>query len=212
MQTLQQRDPDLSVIIPVYNLERFLAPMLDTLKAQKLGDYQVEIIFVLNNCTDHSEDVIRASGLDCQVISCSIQGCGPARNEAMDIARGRWIWFMDGDDWLMADTAIKDALDLCTAEDLELLRIPFASNRFNYQYFSMVWQYVMRRDYIDEFRFPAIQPAEDDAFMDAVLNKAGLNRWTYLYLLPHLPYAAYYYNYLREGSNMYRVTMLGEKI
>ena len=54
MQALQQRDPDLSVIIPVYNLERFLAPMLDTLKAQKLGNYQVEIIFVLNNCTDHS--------------------------------------------------------------------------------------------------------------------------------------------------------------
>ena len=158
MQALQQRDPDLSVIIPVYNLERFLAPMLDTLKAQKLGDYQVEIIFVLNNCTDHSEDVIRASGLDCQIISCSIQGCGPARNAAMDIARGRWIWFMDGDDWLMADTSIKDALDLCTAENLELLRIPYASNRFDYQYFSMVWQYVMRRDYIDEFRFPAIQP------------------------------------------------------
>ena len=94
---------------------------------------------------------------------------------------------------------------------MDILRIPFDTNSFPWQYFSMVWQYLFRRDYIDEFRFPDYQPCEDDTFMDQVLTKAGYTRRNFL-SLPHMENKLYYYNYLREGSNMYRVRMLGEKI
>lgn len=203
MQTLQQCKNDISVIIPVYNLERCIRPMLDSLQEQDLGDYKAEIIFVLNNCTDKSEKVIRRYDLDCTIINCTTQGCGPARNAGMDIATGEYIWFMDGDDWLLSNTAIRDALDKAYDEDLNVLRIPFTSDLFRFQYFSMVWQYLLRSEFIKEFRFPEFQPCEDDAFMMDVLKKNGYSRDSHL-CLPCVNKALYYYNYMREGSNMYR--------
>lgn len=211
MSTLCKRNPDLSIVIPAYNIEDCITPMLDSLKAQDIGDYLVEIIFVLNNCTDDTEGVIRRSGLDCQLINCEIQGCGPARNAGLDIARGEYIWTIDGDDWLMSDTAVRQILDRVKRDNVDILRILFSHDKYRYNYFSMVWQYVMRREFINEFRFPNYQPAEDDAFMEMVLRKAGLDRHTYMFL-PHLSEELYYYNYLRPGSNMYRHQVLGEKI
>lgn len=205
MQTLQQRKIDLSVIVPVYNLENYISPLLESLKKQKVGAYQVEYIFVLNNCTDESERVIKEKGnaLDPIIVNCEYQGCGNARNTGFEIARGEYIWFMDGDDWLTRDDAIKDTLDKVYDRGLDILRIPFESNSFNYNYFSMVWQFVFRKGFIEEFRFSHIQPCEDDEFMVKVLNKAGYSPATYL-KMTHLNRVAYHYNYMREGSNMYR--------
>ena len=203
------RQCDLSVIVPVYNLENFLAPLLDSLERQKT-EYTVEYIFVLNNCTDRSEDVIRSSKLDARIINCDIQGCGPARNAGLNIATGEYIWFMDGDDWLTSDTAIQDVLYLAKTEDLDILRIPFESDYFMYEYFSMVWQYLLRREFVDGIRFPNYQPAEDDAYMYNVLALAGYSRQSYLQL-PCINKSLYFYNYMREGSNMQRY-INGERI
>lgn len=211
MQTLCECGKDLSIIIPVYNLENFIQPMLDSLKAQDTGDYDIEIIFVLNNCTDDSEGVIRASGLKCTIMNCETQGCGPARNVALEVAKGKYIWFMDGDDWLLSNTAVKDVLDRMIADKLQIVRIPFDSNNFHWQYFSMVWQYCMRRTLIDDFRFPNYQPAEDDAFMKSMLIRCGYGIYDYV-TMPTMPEPLYFYNYLREGSNMYRCNILGESI
>lgn len=208
MSTLHQCD--VSIIIPVYNLERFIQPMLNSLLAQDYGEYTHEIIFVLNNCTDKSEDVIRKSGLDCTIINCETQGCGPARNAGLDIAMGNYVWMLDGDDWLMSDTAVRDVLDKAYAEDIDMLRIPYASDKFKYFYFSMVWQYLFKRSFIGELRFPNYQPAEDDAFTEAMLSKVGIPRGGVI-TLPYMDKPLYWYNYLREGSNMFRVA-LGEKI
>ena len=199
---------DLSVIIPVYNLENFITPMLETLKEQELGDYKVEFIFVLNNCSDRSEEIIRDSGLECTILECEPQGCGCARNVGFEHAKGKYIWFMDGDDWLIDNHAIMSALDLAQGEDI--IRVPFSSDSYHYQYFSMVWQYVMRRDFIKEFRFRQMQPGEDDEYMKKVLRKAGYDTYYYL-VMPTVDRQLYYYNFLREGSNMWRVYR-GERI
>lgn len=211
MSALHERKTDLTIIIPVYNLEHFIQPMLDSLKAQDFGEYVVEILFVMNNCTDQSEDVIRSSGLDCTILHCTTQGCGPARNTGLDAATGEYVWMMDGDDWLLSDTAVRDALDKAYADELSILRIPFASDRFMWPYFSMVWQYLLRREFIVGFRFPDHQPGEDDVYMAEVLAKAGYDRSTYM-MMPSMDDVLYYYNYLRPGSNMYRHNLLGERI
>ncbi len=200
----------ISIIIPVYNLERFLVPMLISLLAQDYGEYTHEIIFVLNNCTDNSEAVIRNSGLDCTIINCETQGCGPARNAGLEIAKGEYVWFMDGDDCLLSTTAVRDVLDRAYADNIDMLRIPYASNLFKYYYFSMVWQYLFKRSFIGDVRFPNYQPAEDGAFTEVMLNRLGLDRNTAL-TLPYMDRPLYFYNYMREGSNMFRVA-LGEKI
>jgi len=204
MQTLQQCKTDLSIIIPVYNLERFLQPMLDSMKEQQLDDYTIEILFVLNNCTDRSEEVIRSSGIDCTILTCTTQGCGPARNTALDVAMGEYIWMMDGDDWLLSDTAVLNVLEKAKCNGFNLLRIPFISDRFGGIYYSMVWQYLFRREFIDDLRFPDFQPGEDGAFMDMVFERFGCNRKNYLRKVPRMDAPQYCYNYLREGSNMFR--------
>lgn len=213
MQTLCQRKIDLSVIVPVYNLENYITPLLNSLKSQKTDPYNVEFIFVLNNCTDKSEEVIRESGAELNpiILTCDLQGCGNARNVGLEHAQGDYVWFMDGDDWLLDDYAIENALSKCFGKGYDIIRVPFDSNGFDYNYFSMVWQYVMRRNFISEFRFSHIQPCEDDEYMLKVLHKAGYSPATYL-KMPHLLNIYYFYNYLREGSNMYRVRILGEDI
>lgn len=211
MPTLCECNVDLSIIIPVYNLEKFIEPMLKSLNEQDHGDYNIETIFVLNNCTDNSEGVIRNSGLDCTIIECTTQGCGPARNAGIELAHGKYIWFMDGDDWLLCDTAVREALDKAEERGTDILRLAFKSNYFRYGYFSMVWQYLFRHEFIQEFHFPEKQPGEDDEYTQQVLAKAGYTVSQYTEL-PFFGKPLYYYNYLREGSNMYRCSMLGEKI
>ena len=132
MQTLFQRKVDISVIVPVYNLELYIVPLLESLKKQDLGVYTAEFIFVLNNCTDKSEEVIRECGAELNpiILNCTKQGCGNARNTGFEVAKGDYIWFLDGDDWLTNDTAIKEALDKCYAKGLDILRVPFESNTF----------------------------------------------------------------------------------
>ena len=206
MQALYQCD--LTVIVPVYNLEKHIVPLLFTLINHDLRDYKVQYIFVMNNCTDDSEKVIRESGIQCEIYQCERQGCGSARNVGLDHARGKYLWFMDGDDWLLSETAIADVLDRIKGYDI--IRVPFISEKFKWQYFSMVWQYVIRHEFVKEFRFPDYQPAEDDAYMNDVLHKAGYSMHNFL-SLPSMEEPLYYYNYMREGSNMYRVA-LGERI
>ena len=193
---------DLSVIIPVYNLEKWITPMIRSLKEQELGPYTAEYIFILNNCTDNSENVIRESGLDCRILNCEIQGCGPARNVGFEASSGGYVWVMDGDDWLTTKTAIREALDMAHKHGTKILRIPFQSNGFRGIWYSMVWQYLFRRSYIDEFRFPAIQPGEDAVYMDEVFAKAGYSKRTWM-RMKSTATALYFYNFPREGSTMY---------
>ena len=205
MPSLCKRSTDVSLIIPVYNLEHHIQPMLDSLAAQRT-DYATETIFVLNNCTDKSEDIIRASGIG-EILYCTKQGCGCARNVGLEHSTGEYIWFLDGDDWLLSDTAIQEALDL--AQGQNLIRVAWESNRFRLNYFSMVWQYVIHNKLAKSVRFPDYQPSEDDAYMEKILAMAGYNRYNFSFL--PTTRELYYYNYLRDGSNMQRY-LSGEKI
>ena len=188
---------DISVIIPVYNLEHWITPMLESLKAQQTT-YDVEYIFVLNNCTDKSEEVIRESGLDCTILNCTEQGCGCARNVGFENSHGNYIWFLDGDDWLTDSRAIQQVLTVAIVNELKILRIPYMSETYRQYYWSMVWQYLFKREVIEDIRFRKTQPAEDDVFMLQVFAKIGNT-------VPSLDRALYFYNYMREGSNMYRL-------
>ena len=114
---------DISVIVPVYNLEKFLLPLIESLKAQDLGDYKAEYIFVLNLCTDKSEEIIKDNFAQAKIYTCDIKGCGCARNVGLDEANGEYVWFMDGDDWLLKTTAIKEVLDTARMLDLNILRM-----------------------------------------------------------------------------------------
>jgi glycosyltransferase involved in cell wall biosynthesis len=89
------RRPLVSVIVPVYNGEKFLAEALASVFAQTYRP--LEAIVVDDGSTDHSAEVVRAF----PEVRCCVQphaGLGAARNRGVDEARGAFLAFLDADD------------------------------------------------------------------------------------------------------------------
>lgn len=96
--------PKVSVIVPVYNVERYLARCLDSLIAQTLED--IEIICINDGSTDGSVDILTEySKKDnrINVLSQVNSGIGVARNKGISSASGEFIGFVDSDDFLDKD-------------------------------------------------------------------------------------------------------------
>lgn len=93
--------PDVSLIIPVFNNEAFLESSLASARAQT--GVSLEIIIIDDGSTDSSPDFLKAQAAEdprIVVISQVNQGVSAARNAGLDHATGRWVAFLDGDDWL----------------------------------------------------------------------------------------------------------------
>lgn len=95
----------LSVIIPVYNVEQYLAACLDSLLAQTLTD--MELLLVDDGSTDSSGAIAdRYAAAHPEKIRClhvDNGGQGRARNFALPLARGEYLGFVDSDDWVLPD-------------------------------------------------------------------------------------------------------------
>lgn len=93
-----------SVILPVYNVEKFLRKSLDTIVNQTLKD--IEIICIDDGSEDNSLEILNEySKKDNRiiVISRKHQGTGVARNEGIKFAKGEYLQFVDPDDWITTD-------------------------------------------------------------------------------------------------------------
>ena len=93
------KQPKVSILIPIYNTEKYLRECLDSVISQTLED--IEIICVNDGSTDGSLDILnRYERQDnrVHVITIKNQG-GVARNEGMHLAQGEYITFLDSDDF-----------------------------------------------------------------------------------------------------------------
>lgn len=93
-----------SVIVPVYNVERFLEKCLDSILAQSYTNY--EVLLIDDGSTDGSGEICDryvAQHPLWQVVHKKNQGVSAARNTALDLANGRYIVFVDGDDYIEKD-------------------------------------------------------------------------------------------------------------
>ncbi len=92
--------PKVSVVVPVYNEEKYLNSCLESLINQSLTD--IEIIIVDDGSTDKSREIEKeyaeADGR-ISVLKQMNQYAGAARNRGMDVAQGKYIIFLDADDW-----------------------------------------------------------------------------------------------------------------
>ena len=90
----------ISIIVPVYNTEKYLAQALDSLTGQTLKE--IEIICVNDGSTDGSGEILaRYASRDARIkiITQANSGQSAARNAGMKAARGEYIGFLDADDW-----------------------------------------------------------------------------------------------------------------
>ena len=89
----------ISVIVPVYNVEKYLAKCIDSLLAQTFSDF--EILLVNDGSPDASGqicDALAKSDDRIRVIHKENGGAASARNSGLDAAKGDYIAFVDGDD------------------------------------------------------------------------------------------------------------------
>lgn len=93
-----------SVIVPVYNVEKYLNKCLDSLLVQSYAD--IEILLIDDGSTDNSGEIcdIYANRNDnIKVIHKENGGLSDARNKGLDMATGQWITFVDSDDYVTPD-------------------------------------------------------------------------------------------------------------
>ncbi|MDT8303278.1 MAG: glycosyltransferase [Sedimentisphaerales bacterium] len=96
--------PAVSIIIPVYNLEKYLSRCIDSVINQTLRN--IEIICINDGSTDRSLDILKDYATDdprIRIIDKEKGGPGIARNIGIDEAVGEYIGFVDGDDWIEAE-------------------------------------------------------------------------------------------------------------
>lgn len=105
-----------SVIIPVYNTEKYLKRCLDSVFAQSYKDF--EVICVDDGSTDGSSEILGRYNL--KVITQENQGQGIARNRALDIAQGKYIYFLDSDDYI-DEALLESALKIFETTDTDLV-------------------------------------------------------------------------------------------
>ena len=120
--------PKISIIIPVYNTEKYLVKCIDSLLYQSLED--IEIICVNDGSTDNSQKILdnyAKKDKRIKVIHQENKKQGAARNKGMGIATGEFIGYVDSDDWVDFDyfeelyiAAKKHNLDIALATNVRI--------------------------------------------------------------------------------------------
>lgn len=98
----------ISVIIPIYNMEKYLQECLDTVMRQSLKE--IEIICVNDGSTDRSEYIVKENARKdtrIRLISKENGGAASARNAALELAEGEFVIFIDPDDIYPADDILE---------------------------------------------------------------------------------------------------------
>lgn len=138
----------ISVIVPVYNSEKFLEKSLKSLSEQTIDS--IEFICVNDGSTDSSLDILNdfaERDHRFKIIDQKNRGVSAARNAALDIASGEYIMFMDSDDWYSKDTCMR-ALNYIVQYKADIVL------------YSMKMEYlddsVIRSAFDESAKFPAI--------------------------------------------------------
>lgn len=114
--------PKISVIVPVYNVEKYLSKCLDSILFQDFEDY--EVIIVNDGSTDNSEQVakeyVEKHPEKFKLISQKNGGLGAARNTGIESASGEYFFFVDSDDTISRD-ALKTLYELATKRNADII-------------------------------------------------------------------------------------------
>lgn len=102
-----EKGPLVSVIMPIYNAEKYVAEALAGVSRQDYAPLQ--IIVIDDGSTDSSLEIIKASGADIEILSQANAGPAAARNSGLARAEGEFIAFIDADD-IWADNKLSGQL------------------------------------------------------------------------------------------------------
>lgn len=117
--------PKVSILVPIYNVEKYLRECLESLIAQTLED--IEIICINDGSTDSSPEIIKefqAKDKRIKVINKENSGYGASMNKGVEAATGEYIGIVESDDF--ADkTMFENLYNQAKANDLDILKSDF---------------------------------------------------------------------------------------
>lgn len=174
------KEPEISVIVPVYNAERWLRRCVDSILNQTFADF--ELLLVDDGSTDASGaicDEYVASDPRVHVFHKPNGGVSSARNVGLDNAQGEWISFIDADDWIYPDmlqilskasvdneivffsvteffddgTKVEYIAKECQtyiAKGAQQSILYLKNNEAHYPFFGFTWSKLFRRDIIEQ--------------------------------------------------------------
>lgn len=93
----------LSIIIPVYNVERYIKECLDSVIPQIENKADIEVIIVNDGTRDNSMCIVNnylSSNANIRIINQENQGLSQARNHGLEASSADYVWFVDSDDYL----------------------------------------------------------------------------------------------------------------
>lgn len=114
--------PQVSVIMPVYNMESYIRKALDSVLSQK--SIVVEVVCINDGSTDDSLKILHEYiNKDSRIVIKSINnsGAGLARNEGINLAKGEYLAFLDPDDWYPDDSVLFDMYKEAKKNDREII-------------------------------------------------------------------------------------------
>ena len=133
--------PKVSVIVPVYNVEKYLSSCIDSILQQTLQD--IEVICVDDGSTDSSGSILDTYALRdsrVRVLHRDNAGYGAAMNAGLDLARGEYIGIVESDDCILPEmyhvlysAAVRDDLDLVKSDAISWLETAAYTREIHYQ-------------------------------------------------------------------------------
>lgn len=126
---LVKETPSVSVIIPAYNVDKYIAETITSVVAQTRSDW--ELIIVDDGSTDNTLDEIRRRTADIaqpvRVLHQDNSGLSAARNRGLEEAHGTYVYFLDSDDRISSN-ALAELTAIADSNDLDM--VMFSSNVF----------------------------------------------------------------------------------
>ena len=207
-----------SVIIPVYNIQKYIGKCIESVMNQTYKD--LEVILVDDGSTDLSGkicDEYAKKDNRLTVIHTSNQGVSAARNTAIDVMKGQYVIFVDGDDWLapdmieclwkgMQETVAQISVCDTYQTDGEYYEIrqfyKYAGDKQEFlenekydlvRFTATLWNKLISRDVIKNCRFNTkVRYAEDLEFLVSILENVKK--------IKIINKPLYYYRYNRQGN------------
>lgn len=180
------------MIVPVYQVEKYIAQCIESVLNQTFKDF--ELILIDDGSKDQSGsicDLYAAKDDRILVIHTENRGAAAARNVGLDHASGRYITFLDGDDYLdehmiarMYEEIEHSEYDMVVCDFLNLLPdekdnfivhlqeetvngrnvLEHLKNERNYGLWTIVWNKIYKREVLENLRFPDGKYFEDEFF------------------------------------------------
>lgn len=182
------KQPLISVIIPVYGVEKYIAQCLESIINQTYKN--LEIIIINDGTKDRSAEIAKeyaAKDSRIKVYDFENGGLSVARNRGLEIATGDYISYIDSDDWLdtkmyetLLDAAMKNDADMVKCGVIETNNdkedeIAFSStkiitnekheafeNYFNGMLWTLAWNGLYKKELAKKVKFPDNVVHEDN--------------------------------------------------